>query len=142
MVKARRGDRPRLQKARDLNPPLSATQLAALRLDQFAKPEDQNIMKLFWAHGWKAPVTEGDFDIKTATCFLFLKHQFKALRFVAGVPKDWPQHYPPQDWPTASLDGQLHGENPWKPGGGILGDQMGLVSSAKTPSMSAKTSPV
>jgi hypothetical protein len=121
------GDRrPRLQRARDLDPALSAAQRDALRLDQLKKPEDQNLMRLFWAHGWTPPAAETDLDMKTARCFVFLAHQFEALRFVAGVPKDWPQKYPPQDWPSASLDGNMHGGNPWKPGGGILGDMMGL----------------
>ena len=43
-----------------------------------------------------------------------------------GVPLAWPQTYPPEDWPSASLDGYMHSDNPWKPGGGILGDMMGL----------------
>ena len=102
----RGGDRPRLQKARDLDPALSGAQLDVLRLNQFERSEDQNLMRLFWAHGWAAPVEEADFDIKTAKCFLFLSHQFEALRFVAGVPEDWPRQYPPQDWPTASIDGE------------------------------------
>ena len=75
--------RPRLEKARDINPPLSATQQACL--DQIERQEDKNLLLLFWAHGWAAPATDSDLVMASANCFVFLKHQFLALRFVAGT---------------------------------------------------------
>lgn len=75
--------RPRLQKPHDISTPLSGIQQTCL--DQIERREDKNLLRLFWAHGWSAPVCDTDLDMSTAKCFVFLNHQFMALRFVAGT---------------------------------------------------------
>ena len=76
-------DQSRLQKPRDISTPLSAIQHTCL--SQIEKREDRHLLRLFWAHGWTAPASDTDLDMSTAKCFVFLKHQFLALRFVAGT---------------------------------------------------------
>ena len=76
-------DRPRLQKPLDITLALSATQQACL--EQIERREDRHLLRLFWAHGWRAPAADTDLNMSTAKCFVFLKHQFLALRFVAGA---------------------------------------------------------
>lgn len=78
---------------------LSEATLAAL--EKLPKA-DANLFKVMVAHGWNSS-------------FVLLPHQPAAVRFVAGVNVQWPQQYPPTEYPCGNPNG-----------GGILADGMGL----------------
>lgn len=61
---------------------------------------DQNLQRFLWDHcGWTPPSSATDLspDSAVSKVFLIYEHQFEAIRFVAGVARQWPQNYPPPE---------------------------------------------
>jgi hypothetical protein len=105
-------DRSRRLGVRDMSS-LQLSEAQRTRLQELRTDGDRHLMMFLWSQGWKSN-EEGGFDL--------LMHQFEAVRFVAGVPRDWPSAFPISDADRQSLTASW----PAGSGGGVLGDIMGL----------------